>query len=115
MTPVKAGAAGKYGFINRSLQLVIPASFSEACPFSDGMAAVKNSDGNWGFINKAGKQVIPFGYSMRPSRFVSGWARVMNKQGRAGFIDKQNKVVIDPKYVYASCFYKGFALAREGF
>jgi len=113
LTPIKSRVKEKYGFINKKLQLVIPVSFKQANPFSEGLAAVENDEGNWGFINTTGTLVIPYSYSRRPSRFISGLAKVENKEGRRGFINKMNKVVIAPRYTYATSFYKGFALVRE--
>lgn len=113
LTPIHSAVSEKYGFIDKKLKLVIPVSFKQACPFSDGLAAVQNNDGNWGFINKTGRLVIPYTYSRRPSRFMSGLARVENNNGRWGYINKENKVVITPKYQFTSSFYKGYALVRE--
>ncbi|HWK03749.1 MAG TPA: WG repeat-containing protein [Puia sp.] len=115
LTPIKSTLTGKYGYIDQKLQLKIPAKFKEASPFSDGLAAVQNDDGNWGYINTEGKLVVPFTYSKRPSRFMSGLARVQNTEGHIGFINKENKINIKPQYVYATCFYKGYALVREGY
>jgi hypothetical protein len=113
LTPIGSSLSNKYGYINKKLQLVIPVSFKKARPFSEGLAAVQNDDGNWGFINTSGKLVIPFTYTREASRFMSGRARVENTEGLKGFINKENVVVIPPKYKYATCFYKGYALVRE--
>ena len=113
LTPIGSSLSNKYGYINKKLQLVIPVSFKKARPFSEGLAAVQNDDGNWGFINTSGKLVIPYTYTREASRFMSGRARVENTEGLKGFINKENVVVIPPKYKYATCFYKGYALVRE--
>jgi WG repeat protein len=115
LTPIRSSVSGKCGFINKRLQLAIPVSFKDACPFSDGLAAIQNEVGSWGFINTTGKLVIPCDYSQRPSRLMSGLARVQNKELHFGYINKENKVIIIPRYATATCFYKGFALVREGF
>jgi hypothetical protein len=39
---------------------------------------------------------------------------VKNKNRMYGYIDNNGKLIIKPKYYYASGFYKGFALVREG-
>src|SRR5258707_1057928 len=49
---------GKVGFINPSGEFVVPPSFDDALPFSDGLAAVKTGD-KWGFVDTDGRQVIP--------------------------------------------------------
>jgi hypothetical protein len=113
LTPIKSRLTGKYGYIDTKLQLILPVGYSDARPFSDGLAAVRNADGIWGFINRSGKLVIPYTYSRTPSRFMYGRARVQSQDGRFGYINKENVVVIQPKYQTATCFYKGYALVRE--
>ncbi|GAA3944062.1 hypothetical protein GO495_22660 [Chitinophaga oryziterrae] len=113
LTPIRSSLKDKYGFINKNLQLVIPVTFAKARPFSDGLAAVQNDDGNWGFIDLKGKLVIPYTYSREPSRFMSGLAAVKNKDGLKGYINKANEVVIPPRYEDATVFYKGYALVCE--
>ncbi|MEC5146974.1 WG repeat-containing protein [Chitinophaga sp. 212800010-3] len=115
LTPIASRQAEKYGYIDKKLQLIIPVGFKKARPFSEGLAAVQNADGNWGFINTSGKLIIPYTYSRETSRFMSGLARVENKEGLKGFINKDNVVVIPPRYEYATCFYKGYALVRENY
>lgn len=106
LTPVKSRVNNKYGFIDKKLNVVIPFSFKMARPFSDGMAAVQNEDGNWGYINTQGKLIIPFVYSRTPSRFMYGFARVESSNGLWGYINKENKIVIPPKYEHGTVFYK---------
>ncbi len=115
LTPIKSRVSGKCGYINKGLQLVIPVSFKAARPFSEGLAAVENADGNWGFIDTKGKLVIPYSYSNSPGRFASGLAKVQSRDGKYGYVSKDNKVVIAPRFVYATTFYKGYALAKEGY
>ena len=115
LTPVKSRVNNKYGFIDKKLNVVIPFSFKMARPFSDGMAAVQNEDGNWGYINTQGKLIIPFVYSRTPSRFMYGFARVESSNGLWGYINKENKIVIPPKYEHGTVFYKGYALVRENY
>ena len=54
----KVNIADKFGFIDKTGKLVIPAQFDDAEPFSKGLAVVKIK-GKYGFIDKAGKLVIP--------------------------------------------------------
>lgn len=115
LTPIKSMVSGKCGYINKTLQLVIPVSYKAARPFSEGLAAVENADGNWGFIDNKGKLVIPYTYSNSPGRFSSGLAKVQNREGKYGYVTKDNRVVIAPRYVYATTFYKGYALTKDGY
>src|SRR5262249_30184392 len=52
---------GKWGYIDRDGNFVIPPTFHDALEFSEGVAAVEFSDGKnqWGYIDKNGKVVIP--------------------------------------------------------
>src|ERR1700761_2885479 len=49
---------GKWGFINTSGRLVIPADFDFAWGFSEGLASAWK-DGKAGYIDESGKFVIP--------------------------------------------------------
>lgn len=113
LTPIKSQLTGKRGYINKKMELVIPVGFKNAQPFSEGLAAVQNEDGNWGFIDRNGKLVIPYTHCLPPSPFMSGLAKVENTDGKVGFINKNNVLVIPPKFMYASSFYRGYTLVRE--
>lgn len=115
LTPIQSRVSEKYGYIDKKLKLVIPVNFKQASPFTEGLAAVQNDDGNWGYIDAAGKLVIPYSYSRRPSRFMSGLAKVVSKDGRSGYINKENMVVIASQYEHATTFYKGYALVRQSY
>jgi len=95
-----ADGRDKYGFIDKTGKLVIPAEFLGANDFNEGMAAVSNQDGKWGFINKTGALVIPyqyerfshryFGYN-RGYRFTDGLCWVIKVTGdRSGDFDEEN-------------------------
>jgi hypothetical protein len=114
LIPIRSPVTGKVGYLNKRLELAIPFTFKAEQPFTNGMAAVQNADGNWGFINTSGKLVIPYTYSLPAGPFRSGRAKVQAKDGKFGFINKDNVVVIQPQYRYVTNFYKGYALAREG-
>src|SRR5262245_7503339 len=47
----------RWGYVNRSGDLVIATQFEQAKPFSEELAAVQTG-GKWGFIDKAGRVVI---------------------------------------------------------
>ena len=47
----------RWGFIDTTGELVIPAMFDEVSRFSEGKAAV-NKDGLWGYIDVSGKEII---------------------------------------------------------
>src|SRR5215470_1529558 len=86
---------GKWGFIDSSGNLVIPAKFSEAQAFHDGLAAVQYQ-GKWGYIGESGAFVIQPTFS-NASVFDSGYAGV-ELDGFWGFIDKQGKFTMLPQF-----------------
>jgi hypothetical protein len=89
---------GKWGFINTSGVLVIPAVYSEARYFEQGMAVVRNFDtGKWGVINKSGTLVVPTEYDDVGWTFVEGLLRV-RKDGKWGFVNTSGVLVVDTIY-----------------
>lgn len=103
----------RYGYVNTSFTLAIPAAYTDAEIFSGGLAAVMDVNKNWGYINKAGDLKIPYSYSKKPGRFNSGLARVSTKTGKYGYINQSNEITIEPTYTYGTVFYKGYALVRD--
>ena len=106
---------GKYGFVNKSAEIVIPLKYNYATCFSEGLACVE-LNGKWGFINKSGNFIIPYKYD-NACKFFEGLAKV-ELNGKYGFIDKSGNVVIQLKYDYVSRFIEGrvwVELNGEGF
>lgn len=92
---------GKWGFIDKQGNEVIPPQYNYAKDFSDGYAAVamineENWEENWGFINKQGKIVIPIQYN-HVRNFKNGMAGVQFGK-KWGIIDKTGKEIIPVKY-----------------
>ncbi len=52
---------GKFGYINKTGELVIPYIYDNITDF-DGEYASAQKDGKWGLINKKGETIIPFEY-----------------------------------------------------
>src|SRR5690606_19927497 len=75
----------KFGYIDRSGQLVIPAQYDRAQPFSDGLAAVAVGK-SWGFIDMSGNMVIEPQFS-NAKNFNDGLCLV-NKDKAWIYIDK---------------------------
>lgn len=82
---------GKYGFIDKTGTLVIPAQYDVVNGFSEGLAKVK-INGKCGFINTRGDVVIPVTFSDAAS-FESGIAWVKDDANRTFYIDKTGKEV----------------------
>ena len=87
----------RYGYINRSGELLIPPRFADAQPFAEGLAAVQVAQwGKYGYIDKAGDLVVnpafdgafPFSEALAPVRI----------NGKYGFIDKSGRLKIQPQF-----------------
>jgi len=94
----------EYGiaFINKSGKVAfdIGDRFSEAYPFSDGMAAVKErASEKWGYVNKSGQVVLPPIYSKNIDSFYEGRALVSMPETptKFGYIDKTGKFIYGPE------------------
>lgn len=104
---------GKYGFTNKTGEVVIPIEYESAYDFSEGLAGVKKN-GKYGYIDKTGEVIIPFeydGYGWTPFQtfdslatdFKNGLARI-KKNGKWGFINRTGEVVIPVVYDEAEDF-----------
>jgi hypothetical protein len=85
----------KNGFIDKTGKLVIPTRFTYAYPFSEGLAAVTESesgDSGWGYIDKTGNWVIPQQFDWA-TPFKSGMAAI-NRKKNCGYIDSSGKYQI---------------------
>jgi hypothetical protein len=105
----------KYGFINKSGELVIAAKFDEIRNFSSGLATVKIGD-KWGYIDKNGKLLIPAQFSQEPANFIEDLAKV-TLEDKIGFIDKTGKLLFTVAYPGAKSlavnnFSEGLATVR---
>jgi hypothetical protein len=107
---------GNYGFKNSNDKIIIPAVYSFAYPFKEGLSLVNkggttnpwNGDfggGVWGYINTKGKEVIPVQYHYAGS-FSEGRA-IVYMDGKVGFIDKKGKLVIPFEYDPIACGSRG--------
>lgn len=108
---------GKWGYIDKTGQFVIPAAFGDVSAFSDGLAmVVVGVKRLMGYIDKSGTFIVPaqYGtYSPRDSNFSEGLACV-EANGRWGFINRQGKTVIDAQFAGPSSFHDGLAVAQVG-
>lgn len=97
---------GKYGFIDKKGNLIIPMIYDSAYRFSDGLAAVKFGD-MWGFVDTLGKMVIPatFDHAMP---FTENLAAV-ESEGKWGFINRKGEIVVPPSFQQVESFYEDLA------
>ena len=79
--------------------IVIPAKFTDAHDFSDGLAAVKDDSRNWGYIDKSGKMVIEPKFSREPGDYHAGitWAEKNDGSsegwGERVFLNKRGEII----------------------
>jgi hypothetical protein len=119
MAAVKVGS--KWGYIDKSGTLAIPAQFDNACDFKDGLAAVASTTGI-GYINDQGAFVIQpkFGFAgsfsdgLAPVRVkpasVSSINPMLSKSiSPVGYIDNSGVYIIEPKFDDAKGFSEGLA------
>ena len=63
-----------YGFILHDGTVVVKPKYIEAHEFSEGLAAVMDTNHRWGFINTAGKRVFTLpSYVSKVGDFNEGW------------------------------------------
>ena len=86
---------GKYGFIDKSGNEVIPCKYDYVQGFHEGLALVKQNY-KIGFIDKTGNQVIPCIYDVA-WEFLDGLTRV-KQNNKWGFVDKNGKLITPVKY-----------------
>ena len=131
---------GKWGFVNRLGELVIPAEYGWVSDFSGGFAMVGTDDPNhnirrlhdkYGVINTRGEIVVPIEYSeikWFDTGFVDGYGSFgffngllavcvygasMNDQ-KWGFVNTNGEVVVPLEYDFMDSFWDGMAWAQKG-
>ncbi len=65
-----------FGFIDTSLREVVPLQYTYAYGFSEGLAAVKTTEGRWGYLNREGTFAIPPRF-LKAESFRNGTAVVV--------------------------------------
>lgn len=95
-----------YGYIDKTGQLKIPATYRYAYLFSEGLASVELKDGKQGYINQKGVMVLKD--LKNPANFSEGLAAVM-VGNKYGYIDKTGNMVIAANYKNAQEFKDGLA------
>ncbi len=86
----------KYGYVDRSGAVAIPAQFHEAGDFHDGLALIRTPTGDYGLIDRTGKFVIEPKFG-RPFWFTDGLAAVLVAGKGYGYIDRSGRFVIEPQ------------------
>jgi hypothetical protein len=88
----------KYGYMDASCRMVIPARFDEAFDFTEGLAAVKTGD-KWGYVSPSGQFVITPRFA-GAFQFADGLASVRIDENSMlwGFIDRTGKIAVRPQF-----------------
>lgn len=95
---------GKRGYLNRFTgEVAIPATYSRAWVFSEGLAAVEK-DGRLLFIDHSGQTLIDGGFEVHPDTpeyvFHGGYCLLRNPvDGNVGLIDQTGKWKLRPEYL----------------
>ena len=112
-------APGHWGYIDRQGNMITGFEFSNARPFSEGLAAVSTGGGGtdahgnwvdntrWGFIDLYGNVAIPIIYSS-VGTFSEGLAPA-RIDDHYGFIDQTGREIVSPRYSSARSFSEGRA------
>ena len=100
----------KYGFINKSGNVVVEPKYDYFSNFSEGLARVKLND-KWGYIDTIGNIVVDFIYDGAYD-FSNGLARV-KQDVKWGLIDTTGMCVIEPKFFYVNDFFNDVACVEE--
>lgn len=118
---------GKWGYIDASGELIIPAKFDLAYSFSDGLACVAQQVGEKrfevGYIDTKGNYALKLDHEMKVGppcvyeevwgwRFSEGLACV-RKGYLAGYIDKKGKFVIPPQFDSEHAFSGGLTFVCD--
>lgn len=106
LAPVQITKHGKWGYIDKSGEIVIQCQYDEAFGFNLGLARVRIGT-KLGFIDKSGAIIIPCQYT-NLGNFSEGLS-VAEKEGKYGFIDREGTTIIPFKYEYANSFSEGLA------
>jgi WG repeat protein len=116
---------GKWGYVNKDFQFVIPPQYDLAGAFSEGRAAVTLNRKS-GFIDVYGAVVVPLKYdSVWPFKDGLGRVQISIPQGtvrtfegeemqyaeKYGFVDHDGNEVINLQFKFATYFSAGYALA----
>lgn len=86
---------GRWGYIDRTGQVVIEPTFERAWAFVDGRALVRES-GRFGFVDSSGQVVVEPTY--RDAWHFSNGLAPVQQDSLWGFIDRSGNLVVDPTF-----------------
>ena len=91
---IKVRLDGKYGFINKDGEEIIPCKYIDADDFFDGLARVHSKEG-WGFVNKDGEEIISCKYEDADYFWFGAETAEVKLNGEWITIDKTGKQVTE--------------------
>jgi hypothetical protein len=109
----------KYGYVDRTGKLVIPARFKDAQPFAAGWASVTLEDGSCGFVDRQGKfaaarpQQGQPGSVEQPDQQLPKGLLKFSADRKWGFKDLSGKVVVEPQFDYAGSTCEGLTMVSK--
>lgn len=106
--PIKNG--DKYGYIDRSGEMVINPQFDAALIFIGALAPFA-MDEKWGFIDRDGKWVI--NPQFESALFFKDGLAPVELEDKWGYVDKSGKLTITPQFDSAYLFHNGSAAVRS--
>jgi len=93
----RKGFTMKWGYIDKTGKVVIPAEFESAAPFSEGLGAINQCDEGF-FVDQTGKKMV-LGKFSYVSPFGAGLSRInlgVDQDRMWGYIDKTGKMIWGP-------------------
>lgn len=101
---------GKYGYIDRTGEIVIPVRYDSIGRFYRDLAKVKQNN-KYGYVDITGKEITLLQYD-KVFDFSNGFAKVM-QNGKYGYIDKTGKEITPLKYDEVFDFSNGLAKVKQ--
>lgn len=110
---INCGERGKWGFMRLDGTFKIPAKYTFARPFHEGLAAVSDdkNEESFKFIDTSGKTVIAGPFQGADVRFSEGRCAVWS-EGAFGYIDTTGELVVPYRHRYADHFSEGLAVVK---
>lgn len=103
---------GLWGLIDRAGQIVVPPTYEDPGPFSEGLARV-GRDRRYGFIDAAGTVVIPLVHRT-VGTFHEGLVNVSTSEGgKQGVVDRTGQWIARERYDQISPYRNGVARVTE--
>lgn len=99
---------GTWGYVDRKGDLVVPARYTRAGPFLDGLAEVHDAAGRTGWITPSGQWAVEPVWLEEAGPFSSGLAPA-RVNGLWGYLDREGRFAIPPRFLRAAPFSEGLA------